>query len=170
MVSRKNLVEIVNRLRQHLGDMESVGYRDEIMLKIISICSNSGYTNVTNFEWYLTVLIELMRVEGIKDTGPVARQVLDVTIRVKDVRPFAVRQMSTILENTDVLSNEISEVLYSVAYICGEFSCYLEDPGKTLMDCFKQPRLSAAPPHVQVRHTNSMREGVHSEVNTEPFR
>ena len=150
MVSRKNLVEIVNRLRQHLGDCESTGYRDEIINKIISICSESGYSNVTNFEWYLTVLIELLRVEGIKDTGPIARQILDVTVRVPDVRTFSVRQMALMLHNTEVLASEMSEALFCVAYICGEFASHLEDPGETLMCFFKQPRLSAAPAYVQV--------------------
>ena len=150
MVSRKNLVEIVNRLRQHLGASESVGYRDDIINKIISICSDGGYSCVTNFEWYLTVLTELLRVEGIKDTGPIARQILDVTIRVPDVRTFSVRQMALILENTEVLVSEMSEALYCVAYICGEYASHLENPGETLMCFYKQPRLSAAPAYVQV--------------------
>ena len=150
MVSRKNLVEIVNRLRQHLGDCESTSYRDEIMNKIVSICSENGYTWVTNFEWYITVLIELLRVEGIKDTGPIARQILEVTVRVPDVRSFAVKQMATILENTEVLVSEMSEALYTITYVCGEYAMYLEDPGKTLMSYYKQPRLSGAPPYVQV--------------------
>ena len=149
-MSRKNLVEIVNRLRQHLGDCESTGYRDEIINKIIAICSEGGYSNVTNFEWYLTVLTELLRVEGIKDTGPIARQILDVTIRVPDIRTFSVQQMALILENTEVLVSEMSETLYCVAYICGEYASHLKDPGNTLMCFYKQPRLSAAPSYVQV--------------------
>ena len=38
--------------------------RDELMDKIIEICSQNDFQHITNFEWYITVLSELSRMEG----------------------------------------------------------------------------------------------------------
>ena len=53
MISRKTLVEIVKKLMQHIEKAEGTAYRDELVAKIIQICSQSNYTFVTNFEWYV---------------------------------------------------------------------------------------------------------------------
>lgn len=55
---------------------------------------------------------------------------LDVAIRVKAIRGFAVAQMATLLDNAHLLTgntqrNGICEVLYAAAWICGEFSEYV---------------------------------------------
>ena len=39
------------------------------------------------------MLVEMTKFEGTRHGKKIAAQMLDVTIRVKDVRPFAVRQM-----------------------------------------------------------------------------
>ena len=39
------------------------------------------------------MLVEMIKFEGTKRGQEIAAQMLDVTIRVKDVRPFAVKQM-----------------------------------------------------------------------------
>lgn len=39
------------------------------------------------------MLVEMTKFEGTHHGKKIASQMLDVTIRVKDVRPFAVRQM-----------------------------------------------------------------------------
>ena len=95
MVSKKNLIEIVRKLMtnvtaNHLGNK----YRDELIAKIIDICSQNDYQFVTNFEWYISVLVDLARVEGGTDHGNlIAQQMLDVAIRVESIRPFATKQM-----------------------------------------------------------------------------
>ena len=42
---------------------------------------------------YITVLVEMTKFEGTQHGKLIASQMLDVSIRVKDVRPFVVRQM-----------------------------------------------------------------------------
>ena len=51
MVSKKNLVEITKKLISHMDDSESASYRDEVLSKIILICSQNNYQFITNFEW-----------------------------------------------------------------------------------------------------------------------
>nr|XP_023397033.1 LOW QUALITY PROTEIN: AP-3 complex subunit delta-1 [Loxodonta africana] len=56
MVSKKNLMEIVKKLMSHVDKAEGTTYRDELLTKIIDICSQSNYQYITNFEWCDTLL------------------------------------------------------------------------------------------------------------------
>ena len=42
---------------------------------------------------YITVLVEMTKFKGTRHGKLIASQMLDVSIRVKDVLPFAIRQM-----------------------------------------------------------------------------
>lgn len=50
-VSKKNLMEIVKKLMVHMDKAEGTTYRDELLSKIIQICSQNNYQYITNFEW-----------------------------------------------------------------------------------------------------------------------
>uniref|UniRef100_A0A240SXD3 Clathrin/coatomer adaptor adaptin-like N-terminal domain-containing protein n=1 Tax=Glossina palpalis gambiensis TaxID=67801 RepID=A0A240SXD3_9MUSC len=149
MVSKKNLMEIVKRLLGHMERAEGSAYRDELLYKVIEICSQSSYLFVTNFEWYLTVLVELIQLEaGSKHGRIIAEQLLDVAIRVPIVRQFAVNEMANLLDTFIVSSqsNSMYEVLYAAAWIVGEFSNELENVEPTLNVLLK-PR--QVPGHIQ---------------------
>lgn len=153
MVNKKNLMEIVKKLMVHMDKAEGSYYRDELLAKIIEICSQSNYQFITNFEWYVSVLVELTRMEGTKHGQMIASQMLDVAIRVQAIQPFAVQQMAILLENTHVLTgnskrNGICEVLYAAAWICGEFSQHLDDPFTTL-ESMLRPKVTTLPGHIQ---------------------
>lgn len=127
MVSKKNLMEIVKKLMMHVDKAEGTTYRDELLTKIIDICSQSNYQHITNFEWYISILVELTRLEGTRHGHLIAAQMLDVAIRVKAIRRFAVSQMSALLDSAHLVAsstqrNGLCEVLYAAAWICGEFS------------------------------------------------
>uniref|UniRef100_A0A1I8NA53 AP-3 complex subunit delta n=1 Tax=Musca domestica TaxID=7370 RepID=A0A1I8NA53_MUSDO len=149
MVSKKNLMEIVKRLLGHMERAEGSNYRDELLYKVIEICSQSSYLYVTNFEWYLTVLVELIQLEaGSKHGRLIAEQLLDVAIRVPVVRQFAVKEMTNLLDTFSISSqsNSMYEVLYAAAWIVGEFSNELEDAEHTL-NILLRPR--QVPGHIQ---------------------
>ncbi|XP_051765882.1 AP-3 complex subunit delta-1 isoform X4 [Ctenopharyngodon idella] len=153
MVSKKNLMEIVKKLMLHVDKAEGTTYRDELLTKIIDICSQSNYQYITNFEWYISILVELTRLEGTRHGHLIASQMLDVAIRVKAIRGFAVSQMATLLDNAHLLTgntqrNGICEVLYAAAWICGEFSEHLEDPMQTL-EAMLRPKVATLPGHIQ---------------------
>uniref|UniRef100_A0A3B4H767 AP-3 complex subunit delta-1 n=1 Tax=Pundamilia nyererei TaxID=303518 RepID=A0A3B4H767_9CICH len=150
-VSKKNLMEIVKKLMIHVDKAEGTTYRDELLTKIIDICSQSNYQYITNFE-YISILVELTRLEGTRHGHLIASQMLDVAIRVKAIRVFAVAQMATLLDNAHLLTgnmqrNGICEVLYAAAWICGEFS-HLENPVQTL-EAMLRPKVATLPGHIQ---------------------
>ena len=155
MVSKKNLMEIVGKLLGHMERAEGSTYRDELLFKVIEICSQGSYQFVTNFEWYLVVLVELIQLEANSRHGAViATQLLDVAIRVQAVRAFAVKEMTTLLDNfpetigaRQNANSSMYEVLYAAAWIVGEFSEHAVDLAETLSVLMKsRPSL---PGHIQ---------------------
>jgi len=161
MVSKKNLMEIVKKLMLHMEKADGSSYRDELMEKIVKICSQNDYQHITNFEWYVSVLVELARAKGgseAKHGSLIAAQMMDVAIRVESVRAFAVAQMALLIENSHLLLNcgsnagsrggAAAEVLYAACWICGEFARHLPDARDTLRAMFRG-KLSSLPAHVQ---------------------
>ncbi|KAG8594386.1 hypothetical protein GDO81_001179, partial [Engystomops pustulosus] len=160
MVSKKNLMEIVKKLMIHVDKAEGTAYRDELLTKIIDICSQSNYQYITNFEWYISILVELTRLEGTRHGHLIAAQMLDVAIRVKAIRKFAVSQMATLLDNAHLLAsntqrNGICEVLYAAAWICGEFSEHLPEPQQTL-EAMLRPKVTTLPGHIQAVYVQNV--------------
>ena len=53
MVTKKNLMEIVQRLVKNVTEGQ-IGnkFRDELILKLVDICSQNDYQYIVNFEWY----------------------------------------------------------------------------------------------------------------------
>ncbi|CAF2194416.1 unnamed protein product [Rotaria magnacalcarata] len=153
MVSRKNLMDVVRKLMIHMSKAEGTHYRDELLSKVIDICSQSDYQHITNFEWYISILVELTRLEGTKHGSLIALQLLDVAVRVESIREFACSQMAILLENAHVFihgsnSSNVAEVLYSAAWICGEFSSSLKNPQKTL-EAMLNTKVILFPGHIQ---------------------
>ena len=155
MVSKKTLMEIIKKLMHHVSKAEGTHYRDELLAKIIDICSQNNYQYVTNFEWYVTVLVELARMDGSKHGKLIAQQLLDVAIRVESVREFCVKQMSFLIENLNLFgintlttNSNMCEVLFAATWICGEFSKYLENP-LSIMNSMLKENVTALPGHIQ---------------------
>uniref|UniRef100_A0A158Q7G9 Adaptin_N domain-containing protein n=1 Tax=Elaeophora elaphi TaxID=1147741 RepID=A0A158Q7G9_9BILA len=132
MVSKRNIMEIVRKLMDHVDAAEGSYYRDELLSRIIAICSYNNYQYITNFEWYISVLVELTKVEGTKHGTMIAEQMLDVSVRVQSIRHFSVSQMALLVENAHLLlagsaqhRSNMCEVLLAAAWICGEYCEHL---------------------------------------------
>ena len=83
-----------------------------------------------------------------------AKQMMDVAIRVSSIRSFAVSQMALLVENHTVLlgnstqNSTASEVLYAASWICGEFSEHLACPEVTLKALFLSNATNSLPGHI----------------------
>jgi AP-3 complex subunit delta-1 len=160
-------MEIIKKLMVHMNKAEGTHYRDELLAKIIDICSQNNYQYVTNFEWYVSVLVELTRMEGTRHGKLLSSQMLDVAIRVELIRPFIVTQMAILIDNIHIFttmsgsgmggaakssatknSTDICEVLFAATWICGEFAVYLTEPFKT-MDAMLKSKVTNLPGHIQ---------------------
>ncbi|CAI5442796.1 unnamed protein product [Caenorhabditis angaria] len=154
MVSKKNIVEIVKKLMEHVEAAEGSHYRDELLSRIIGICSYNNYQYITNFEWYISVLVELTKVEGTKHGAKIAEQIQDVTVRVESIRHFSVSQMALLVENAHVLlagsaqqRSNLCEVLLAAAWICGEYSQHVRNV-QSVLESMLRAKTSVMPGHI----------------------
>src|SRR5690554_1576298 len=132
MVTKRNLSDIVRKLLDNLEKAETSAYKDSIGEKIIGVCSKNNYQYITDFEWYISVLMELSRTSGMHLGKVIANQFMDVIIRVKMIRPYGIRNMLSLLRDIKLLSDSViegghCEVLYSAAWCVGEFSSEVQD-------------------------------------------
>ncbi|GMT16862.1 hypothetical protein PFISCL1PPCAC_8159, partial [Pristionchus fissidentatus] len=162
MVSKKNIMEIVRKLMEHVESAEGSHYRDELLSRIISICSYNNYTYITNFEWYISVLVELTKVEGTKHGAKIAEQIQDVTVRVESIRHFSVSQMALLVENAQLLLNStvsqrsnISEVLLAAAWICGEYSEHVSNI-PAVLEAMLKAKVGSMPGHILAVYVQNM--------------
>ena len=83
------------------------------------------YDNIVDFEWYLSVLVDLAYVAGVNVGEQIRDQLVDVTGRVRAARRYAVQLMVKLLSDDAFLFNaqeegSCAEVLWAAAWICGE--------------------------------------------------
>ncbi|RUP48600.1 adaptor-related protein complex 3 delta 1 subunit, partial [Jimgerdemannia flammicorona] len=142
MVNRKNLVDIVKRLMTHLvppdqddgsptttypppSTLLDPVYRADIIHRIIYICSQNAYAYVTNFEWYVAVLVDLTYVAGVSVGDVLTGQIMDVGVRFRILSDVKFLDTATLQDSN-------TEVLYAAAWICGEYCNYLQNIPATL--------------------------------------
>eukprot|EP00124_Ichthyophonus_hoferi_P000102 Ihof_evm22s3 gene=Ihof_evmTU22s3 len=137
MASSKSVPDIVKRLLVTMEKMTSQEYKDEIICQMISMCSHDNYKHIANFEWYFDVLISLVHLENTAEGPVVANQLLDVVIRVKNVRQYAVQKLVDILQSATIPgkgpSNGMVDALYAAAHLVGEYYDLLERPQDVLL-------------------------------------
>ncbi|KAF5368594.1 hypothetical protein D9758_002444 [Tetrapyrgos nigripes] len=131
---------------------QSPAYRFILAQHILDMCSHDTYENVTNFEWYLSVLVDLAHVANVNIGTQIRDQLVDVVTRVRGARRYAVKLMYTLLNDDSLLRNardegSCSEVLWAAAYICGEYCSEFSDPQK-LLPLVLQPEISNLSPDI----------------------
>ncbi len=126
VATRRNVMELVTQLLHHV-DMAIGSYKIDLVVKIIEICSSDKYSLLTDFAWYMDILVILARTKGIEnmdrtkaqygnqqhnkhhDLGSlISGQITDVTLRVLPVRSYAVRRMISVLLKDGKDANENS--------------------------------------------------------------
>ena len=101
-------------------------YRLEVANRILDMCSRDLYANVYDFEWYLSVLVDLVYVADVDVGARIRDQLVDVAVRVKGARKYAVKLMTKFLDDDQFSSKakekkQCLEVLWAAAFLCGEY-------------------------------------------------
>ncbi|KAI9370002.1 adaptin N terminal region-domain-containing protein [Aspergillus egyptiacus] len=130
-------------------------YRVEVLHRILDICSCDNYSRVTDFEWYVGVLIQLVRHmptsterrtphQKLEDglgggaTSRIGLEMRNIAVRVRNVRMEATRaaEFLLLIDNRQTLFANLSNVdggmLGPLAWIVGEYAEYLLSAGQTL--------------------------------------
>lgn len=117
-------------------------YRTSVIERILEMCSQGNYASMNDFDWYIGVLLELVKQCPSTSTSRVAdsigAELLNVAVRVKAVRPEAAAAAESLLliEEREKLfpagANSGQGVLTSAAFIAGEYASMLPDPEAVL--------------------------------------
>ncbi|ETO03879.1 hypothetical protein RFI_33523, partial [Reticulomyxa filosa] len=94
MVTEKNLESIIQRLTDHLYGTDG-SYRDHVLEQIIKVCSKEDYEFVRDFAWYVQLLTNMTQLQSMsrRNAELISEQMIDVTLRVPEVRKFTAQQM-----------------------------------------------------------------------------
>jgi AP-3 complex subunit delta-1 len=158
LVTRRSLAETVVRLMEHMRSAEQP-LRDALVAAVLSMCSRDRYALLYEFGWYLAVLAELARVPGTQHGGAIAKQLVDVAVRVEAVQPDAVRLVRPLLLDPALLEPRadnatVGDALRAVAWITGEYACYLAQPSEAL-EALLQPSVAALPAATQAVYVHA---------------
>ena len=93
---------------------------------IVDMCSRDMYKNTQDFAWYIAVLTDLACTRGSRLGGVLAKQLIDVTLRVPAIRLFAVNSLLGLLLQPELISESMHDVIIGAAWVVGEFSGYLQ--------------------------------------------
>ena len=127
------------------------------MEQIINVCRKHDYEFVRDFAWYVQLLTNMTGLSSMCKSNAelVSSQLMDVTIRVPEVREFSVQQMEGIIINNGLISdahnmqsNAICRILEASSYIVGEYSNYVKQH-LTLLSAMLQSRISSLPGDIQ---------------------
>lgn len=124
-------------------------YRISIIERILEMCARDTYANITDFEWYIGILVDLVRHCPVRTSGSeedlsndiaytIGLELRNVAVRVKSVRSEAVAasQSLVLIERRQDLfpasGASARAVLESAAWIVGEYPDLLPDPQAVL--------------------------------------
>lgn len=120
LATAKTLDNVVGRIYDQLRDATRPSTKDQLATKIIEICSKDDYEMISDFEWYIAVLMDISDDPEVSCLDLLADQFLDLAERVPSVRKRVVQEMSRIIENPRFFSAE--KLLLVASYIIGEYS------------------------------------------------
>ncbi|ANB13956.1 Apl5p [Sugiyamaella lignohabitans] len=96
-------------------------HNSRIIESIISVCSKDTYSLVPDFEWYTTILVELVQL-GTDNVGwRIGDQLRNIAIRVKSMRGVIVEASVRLLMNYQLMTHMPSVVKF-VVWIVGEYA------------------------------------------------
>ncbi|KAG9122025.1 AP-3 complex subunit delta [Ceratobasidium sp. 392] len=149
---------------------QTQAYRMAVARRILHMLSRDAYSAVPDFEWALSVLVDLAYIicgsSSISSTvastttfppqyntnsaaapgidGEIASIFRDIAVRVRVVRPFAAALAARCVADDGFWALRAWEVTAAAVWICGEYAAELESPLKTLLDLL-QPNALALP-------------------------
>ncbi|KAE8736487.1 AP-3 complex subunit delta [Hibiscus syriacus] len=154
MVSGHNVSEISRVLVNYAMKSDPV-FCNEILGSILSTCSRNFYEIVVDFDWYVLLLGEMSRIPHCQMGEEIENQLIDIGLRVKDVRPELVRVARDLLIDPALLGNSfLHSVLSASAWASGEYVEFSRNPLE-LMEALLQPRTSLLPPSIRAIYIQS---------------
>lgn len=130
-------------------------YTTDVIGRILKMCSQNNYASMVDFDWYVDVLTQLVRIAPVaRRTDPdsdvststarlsadiserIGNEIRNVAVKVRAVRPTAVRAAELLISrmNLDIPPSRAvaSGALKPLAWVVGEYAFELLSPDDTL--------------------------------------
>lgn len=142
-------------------------YKVDVITRILDMCCSNNYGNLVDFDWYIDILIQLVRSAPIAassvsqdflgQTGTSSIEISErigddlrtVAVKVKAIRPQCTDAAESVLISTYNDSNSPlstgSGVLRPAAWIAGEYAPCLSSPDGTLTALLQLTKVSTPP-------------------------
>ncbi|KAF5934178.1 hypothetical protein HYC85_030349 [Camellia sinensis] len=154
MVSEDNVAEI-SRVLVNYALKSDPEFCNEILGSILSTSCRNVYEIIIDFDWYVSFLGEISRMPHCQKGEEIERQLIDIGMRVKDVRPELVRVGRDLLIDPALLGNPfLHRILSAAAWVSGEYVMYSKNTIE-LMEALLQPRTSLLPPSIRAVYIQS---------------
>lgn len=141
MVSARNLRDVVKLLLAKAAKSEGE-FVQRVVEKVIAVCSMDGYVYLKtqeDFQWYITTLGVIARLKGVSRGEKIAAQIIDVPLRVADVRSFAAQAMVELLRDADrVMEGRLAQdpcgasIISAASWVVGEYCDRLQQDASSI--------------------------------------
>lgn len=154
MVSESNVAEI-SRVLLNYALKSDPEFSNEILGSILSTCRRNVYEIVIDFDWYVSLLGEMSRILHCQKGDEIEKQLIDIGMRVKDVRPELVQVARDLLIDPALLGNPfLHKILAAAAWVSGEYVELSKNPFE-LIEALLQPRTNLLPPLIRAVYLQS---------------
>lgn len=154
MVSEHNVAEI-SRVLVNYALKSDPQFCNEILGSILSTCSRNVYEIIVDFDWYVSLLGEMSRIPHFQKGEEIENQLIDIGMRVKDVRPELIHVSRDLLIDPALLGHSfLHRVLSAAAWVSGEYVEFSRNRLE-LMEALLQPRTSLLPRSIRAVYIQS---------------
>lgn len=155
MVSEDNVVDISKVLLSYALKSEP-DFSNLILGSVLSTCGRNFYEIVNDFDWYVSLLGEMARIPHCQKGDEIESQLIDIGVRVKDVRPELLRVGCDLLIDPALLGNTfLHSILSAAAWLSGEYVEFSRNPME-LLEALLQPRTNLLPPSTRSVYIQSV--------------
>ncbi|KAL7424899.1 AP-3 complex subunit delta [Cryptotrichosporon argae] len=130
----------------------SPAYRLLLAQRLLAIIAQDTFVHVTDFEWAVSVLVDVAYVSRVDVGERIRALMLDICGRVKSVRPYAVIVLEKVVGDEDFRERGRDKtgedgLLEAAIWICGEYASELSSPLSAISNLLS-PTLHLSSPYL----------------------
>ena len=127
IVSKKVLIDLVEHLLSHADKSKDSSHRDEVVSSVMYMCSKEKYGLVTDFHWYVSIMMRLLTlIRTVKNSAIWAEQLVEITLRVPEVRGYAVDTVLQMVSDKTLILGQArfysAPLIKGAMWIVGEYA------------------------------------------------
>jgi hypothetical protein len=120
IATAKSIDGIVHKIFECFRGSRSPAFRNQLVTRVVEICSRADYAVVQDFDWYISVVLDFVAEGGLTCFDLLADQFLDLALRVPPTRPRLVAELGAFLARPAF--REETKLLLTTSHVVGEYA------------------------------------------------